>query len=47
MLGAFSKAFLRILKATRQLSLKLKRTLFCMRLVKGLEILEKFLINLL
>jgi hypothetical protein len=44
--GAYNKAFLRVLKATRQLLSKLNQTFFCKRLVRGFEILEKFFINL-
>jgi hypothetical protein len=40
------KAFFKILKDSTQSSLKENGTSFCRRLVKGFDILEKSLINL-
>ena len=46
-IGASRRVCFNMLKAVRQFSSKLRVTFFCKILVSGLEVLEKFLMNLL
>jgi hypothetical protein len=46
-IGDLRRACIRMLKAIRHHSPNLKRALFCNKLVRGLAIWEKFLVNLL